>query len=512
MVVEERALAPIIYPEFRSLDVYAGGYADEDYRLQAIATISAGDAIEKTGSDGKKHRTPNVSRQGVIMLHDKGGRATGLAEALKETGGKSLTIAFPFDDPNVFIQQHFVQYDSSRLLAFGDHESITTIAKDGKRDTFATGSKQYEQLVAASKVATSVYFILARIDDGETSFSFPDGLGMYRLRFTSRNSIRSLKAALRDVQRFTGGHIAGVPFELSLDYPEVAGPDGSRRSVPVWSFAAFKGVTLNSRTFRPILLSAIHEGAALLLTAPAAETIDQFEEDVTEGEFDILQRGGLCDATYWNDRWHAVAAGTPYAADDARHEFIGKFTAARGCGLTSSLSAYLKVSTEADAMALISALELATQNAPDVVTGEVEMTDDERHAAAIKAELFAGNEPAAAPETTTPLDPAFDPSVVKPWFTNAVEAKGETPLIPEGQARGLGDAFSSIAGGPNQGITLARYLTGRPSISWRSVTEEEARLFRALLRHEKAVERLAAVLPLAVAWLNTQSPARKKAS
>src|SRR3954452_20617025 len=75
------------------LDPYAeGGVSQEEPRLDALATISAG--YRKQGEGGHAG-LPQVSRDGKLYLHDPKGRAPGLKKALEARGFLGLTIAFP---------------------------------------------------------------------------------------------------------------------------------------------------------------------------------------------------------------------------------------------------------------------------------------------------------------------------------------------------------------------------------------------------------------------------------
>ena len=118
--------------EFRALDTYAGGLSDEAPRLEALATISAGRKVLYAG-DNPAHKGksfPQAAKRDDerhIYLHDTMGRAPGLAAALEAGHYRRLTVAFPFDDPAAFVQQRFVAYSATALLAYGDQDSMTII-------------------------------------------------------------------------------------------------------------------------------------------------------------------------------------------------------------------------------------------------------------------------------------------------------------------------------------------------------------------------------------------------
>lgn len=190
--------------EFRILDLHSeNGVLEETRpRMDWIATISAGGKEEVKKRDGSGMTTrPFVSRDGMIHLHDPEGHAAGLAQALALNGNKMLTIAFPFDDKRLFIQQRFAEYSASALLAYGDENSITLI-QNGQHIEHRHGTSGYRECLKrpGMKVTVSVFFYLAEWgEDGQPRVTFPDGLGLYRLRFTGHNSLRSIVASIDSI-------------------------------------------------------------------------------------------------------------------------------------------------------------------------------------------------------------------------------------------------------------------------------------------------------------------------
>jgi hypothetical protein len=346
------------------LDVYSPSpIADEAPRLDALATISAG--YRHVGDDGKPG-LPVVSRDGTIYLSDPRGRAPRLKEVLAARGNKALTIAFPFDNPAAFVQQRFTIYSASKLLAYGDEYQITVVdEKTGERKVLQADTDDYDDVRRRCKNSVSIYFALARwLEDGTPVVEFPDGLGLYRLRTTSRNTLRSLRASLQHVGAFTHGHIAGVPFDIALDYRDVAGPDGSRRNVPVWTFTMRPPETLSSRTFVPTLGAALREGRLLQLPPPGAEDYASAEvdfrllgdddgsvEEPSAEDLALLAEGGRCDARAWEAKWFALVRGTRLEGDEARADFIRSFSD----GEYHSLAALLAEASESQANILFNA-------------------------------------------------------------------------------------------------------------------------------------------------------------
>jgi len=381
--------ADIITPDAPvMLDPYAAGEVPLGGQLDALATISAGRKVKRGNG-----YIPQVSRDGTIYIHDPEGRAPGLAEALKEQGGKRLIIAFPSHDWQGFVQQRFARYSASRLEGYGDAKQFTVIGPKGERMVYPAGTPEYEMETHNSKNAVSVYFFLARwggedIQSAAPQIYFPDGFGVYRLRFTSRNSLRNLLATIRELQGLTAGRIAGVPLELRLVYREVADPTGARRRVPVWTFTLKPPgqLALTNETFRVIVQRGLEAGESLKLEAlePPSETLEDMEQALLRGE--LLEepvpvesapktepKAAAMDAEFerlgrepeqpavlepdektleqlatgyvpetWTRNWFAAVEGTPYRDDAGRAWLISDITD----GEYDSLAAVIKAGEE----------------------------------------------------------------------------------------------------------------------------------------------------------------------
>lgn len=325
---------------FEVLDIHAeGGVATAAPRIDALATISAGRKVRR----GDKF-IPEISRDGTIILHDPEGRAPGLAAILGQSP-KQLTITFPFDDPRRFIQQRFARYSATRLEVYGNQLELIEIVEVGKgsdgkpeyiHEPHPAGSPRYRELLATCKTTASVYFLLAEWRDGEPRILMPDGVGMYRLRFTSRNSLSNLVAQLRLISEFTGGRFAGVPFTLRLVYREAADPSGTRRTVPVWTITPqHPAGHMDSRVFRQLLAGGLAEAQRLSLPVPRDEdvaaatadtelTIDLDEADLTGEARRMLESGVAYDSRL--REWHGVARGTNLGDEEVRHAFVAEHT------------------------------------------------------------------------------------------------------------------------------------------------------------------------------------------
>jgi len=378
-VDDSAALAPAgdeedFYPdsaaEFALLDVYDEAPASlGQARPDALATISAGDRGEP-GRDGKPG-LPRVSRDGKIVLHDDEKRAPGLRAALEATEYKSLTVAFPFSDLRLFWQERFSRYSATRLEVYGDADELREIVvgpNGSEHVLYLAGSAEYDRLRKSSKVSTSIYFALAsweRLASGWTPrILFPDGLALYRLRTTSRHSRRNLLGALQSASKFTGGQIAGLPFELRLTYREVPDPTGAKRRIPVWSllFKPPEAIALSTNTWPSLRDAAIAEGRVLqsqpALQAPQPETwqMAESEQDIPAEPSDedlarMLAGDSPADADHWRRVWFTVTDHTVYSQDAARHAFFKRYTEGR----TSSLAGFLKEATNGEAEAMIEA-------------------------------------------------------------------------------------------------------------------------------------------------------------
>lgn len=364
------------------LKPHAHGISEEPLRIDALATISAG--FKKQGGNGKSF--PQVSRDGTIHISDASGRAPGLAAELKRRGGKSLTIAVVSNNPSDVLQQRFAVYSTTRLLAYGNEKGVTVIhvrdvqGPDGKvvpeaiRKHYPAGSDKYAEAVEKCKVQTSFYFVLARWDEqGNPKLVFPDGLGFYRLRFTSLNSAENIRSQLAYIASLplTGGRIAGIPLELSIDYRDVAGPDGSRRNVPVWTLVLRPPSTIEldvAATTR-ILERGMAQAEGLALPMPRLETFEDAEVEgpdidldqaVIEGEARTvspdevrhLRDGGKADPDWLIRQYFAGAGRTSLRDDEGRERFLLAFTGGR----TGSLAEFAATATRRQSEDLLKAL------------------------------------------------------------------------------------------------------------------------------------------------------------
>lgn len=394
--------API--DRFRLLDAFSGGLVEPRKQQPTLATVSAGYNANAGKKDGKMQ--PVVSRDGTIHVNGRENLAAafetvkGLAAALQKTNRKKLTITFPFDEPALFIQQHFTCRSASRLQVYGDHTGLTRIREAGSEYTdrqtgevtklarpmhefYPAGSDEFEALLPYVKVETSIYFFLAGWEGRQAQVLMPDGLGLYRLRMTSRNSAHNIVNSLKWISQLTGGRFAGVPFDLWHEQMEVPGPDGRRRHVPVWNLIPRppEALALTSGNFREIFSTALVQGEQLKILPPPVQTIDvaalegpAYDAPLIDGPtlegaaeevepeerpavtpeqqeaFNSAMRGGLCDPARSRRIFFGQYGDTILNKDGPRAVMVREYSH----GKTSSLAEYLADATEREAAGIIS--------------------------------------------------------------------------------------------------------------------------------------------------------------
>ncbi len=372
---------------FRILDIHSEeGSVETGQRPDWIGVISAGFRNDQGW--------PEMSKDGTIYVAPTDReRAKNLVAALAANDNKKLTIAFPYDDLDSIIIQRFARRSATALEVYGDARTLTEIKQAGTRPvtyadgkpkmkdgapvmepifehvTYPAGSPEYKVLVKTCKAEIHVLFALAEWEGMRPVVKFPDGVGWYALRFTSRNSLQSIAGKLQEIStRMTRGRIAGIPFELSIGYREVAAPDGKKRKVAVWrlDFVPPQMVRLvDSGNLQNLLSAAIDEGRRLRgLPAPEygieqamAEEPDIDLEMGAERAVEILTNGDPpCDVRHWEAQWFAAVKDSRFDADDARADFLERHTAELPGGGFDSLADFLEQATEGQASSLIAAV------------------------------------------------------------------------------------------------------------------------------------------------------------
>jgi hypothetical protein len=469
------------------LKPYAHGVAHERPRMDALAVVSAGYKAEKNGRS-----YPVVSRDGTILIKDDGNRAPGLAKELARRGGKSLTIAVVSNDPGDVLQQHFAYRSATRLMAHGDAEGVTVINvrdekdENGKlvpvveRKHHAAGTATYNAAVEKCKVESNFYFVLARWgDDGQPKLIFPDGLGFYRLRFTSLNSAENIRSQLAYIASLpiTQGRIAGIPLELAIDYREVSGPDGSRRRVPVWTLVLRPPSTIELDVVQTarILESGMAQARGLALPLPTVETFEAAEREgadldldravidgdareVSPSEVRHLGGGGKVDPDWLIRNYFAGAGRTSLRDDDGREAFLLAYTGGR----TGSLREFAETANRHESEAFLKALadrvgiEIAASNEDDARTKFAEYARAQGAPTESQGrsyqQLFGDDDDDAPPQAAAPV--ASEPFVVPPEVHAAAILTG-APL-QETDHRGylLNDLRELVERAKAQGATI----------------------------------------------------------
>ena len=355
---------------FVALDPTApGGVRDVSGRPQWLATISAGHKVQ----NDKGTVYPRASQHGEIYVSDPDNRGEGLRRALGAIPDEGfpgcyvspveaqLTVALAGDDIGDIVSQRFACRAAGQLQVYGDQYALTEIL-DGHHARYSAGTPEYARLLGRCKAETTVLFCLADWVEDRSTIPFPDGLGWYRLRFTSRWSLQSLVGKLEEIQALTRGRLRGIPFGLRIAYQEVPGPDGKTRRIPVWrlGFKPPEMIQLNSGSLRGLLSGALEEGRKLQLIEAPRETIEDAEQDRYDVDVDspdiveVLTNGSpRCDAQAWERRWFMLVRDTWLATDGARETFLEDFT--RGPGQTGSLAVFLQYATDDKAIALYAA-------------------------------------------------------------------------------------------------------------------------------------------------------------
>lgn len=371
------------YAPIPILDARApGGVRQETGVGGWIATISAGYRDEQG----------YPQRSDTIQVHDPDGRAAELAARVEAGGGRSLTVAVLFDDPQLFLHQSFTCYARTRLVAFGDQYVITEFVEAGKSAKgqptyeprrYPCGTDDYDRVRASCRVTFSLAFVLAEWRGARAHVVFPDGVGHYRLRSGSSHSLRTIVGSLEEIRRLTGGRLAGIPLTLRLEEWEVVDPQGMRRAAPVFTLALRppEAIRLESGNFQQVIGGALLAGEALRVRAlpPPAETMADLAEEPTDDEeqppegagedlgdtldgppdpvgeptaeqLSRIQSGEVrCDADHYRRAFFGTVDGTPLDDEGPRAAWLRDLTD----GGIDSLSEYLATASEAAASRLV---------------------------------------------------------------------------------------------------------------------------------------------------------------
>jgi len=377
--VHPATTAPYTRTPFRILDPTSEtAVAPQTARLDWIASVSAGYKKKET-RNGKEIEYPVVSRDGTIYMSEADQKkAPGLAAALAARGGKSLGIAFTSDNLEEVALQRLVAYTAGSVKVFGDDQALTEVTlqvDDRGRDApalftkYPVGSPDFARLRKMCKAETHIIFILVEWDGTTPQYAFPDYWpNRYSIRFTGRHSARAIIGKLEQILDGTGGRLAGLPFELNLEYHDVLGPDGKRHKIPVWALnMRIPGVDVLKLSFdqiREFTSTQLDRGRQLralpapryeieqaLLEAPLAVDDEAAEPapPVSDAAVDAIMSDPPCAEAHYRAAFFGAVHGTQYDSDNGRAELVGEYTMAtfqdQPTRWTESLASFLQGST-----------------------------------------------------------------------------------------------------------------------------------------------------------------------
>lgn len=121
-------------------------------------------------------------------------------------------------------------------------------------------------------------------------------------------------------------------------------------------------------------------------------------------------------------------------------------------------------------------------------------------------------------DDTPPARPLeFDPSKVLPWYRGQLAkapAEDVSGVVDRATANELHNTFTRLCGRADDGMLVRGYLTGNMLGSWQTLTNHEARVFRALAKVDRAAEKLPILAEYARAQTAaaSQEIARKKSA
>ena len=491
-LAERRAAEPM-----QRLDPYgAGGIAAQAGRLAPLAIVSLGFRQAGNGGSLGLPRATRREDEKWLHLHDADQRAPGLAAALKAGAHRHLTIAFPLDEPRLFIQQTFVRWSATALEVYGDAAGLNVIeTRNGasQHRHITPDNPEFDRLVRTCKADTRMYFALAEwlptLPDREpqSRVLFPDGFGWYCFRTTGRHTAAEIIGYLENFRSFTRGRLAGIPFDLTVVFREVAGPDGKKRTVPVANVVARppERQVLDSQTFRILATAGLEQGRNLQLPAlPSPEEIasegpPELEEDVPEEAVRRLAAGDYpCDYNVVVRTWHAIVRGTPLEADESRALWLRQWSQ----GEFDSLTAVRQL-TQSEATQMLADLA-------DGVSDVREELDRAREEAQQKANVDAYNRTLGsadwgeeAPDAGPGLDESTQEGEAQPNTRDRSNAS-EMPSSPDpasesistGEAEERAKNAKLLADAEPIGVKGLRQLTAVPSDSLARIRQKNEEL------------------------------------
>lgn len=412
---------------FVRLDPFAAdGIAVQAGRVGPLGVVSLGYMMPP--KEGEKFGRPRASQSKDdhwLHLTDPEGRCPGLAKALEEGKWRKLTITFPRN--RGFIQQAFTKWSTSALEAYGDATGLRQIRGDN-HVWIPAGTDEYDNLVRQCKAETRMYFALARWlpepdEQGmpQSEVYFPDGFGYYAFKTTGRHSAAELMGYLESFGGFTGGRVAGIPFDLDVVFRQVAGREGKKQTVPVVNLVTRPPahIVLSSRTFRQLAVAGLEQGENMLVPMlPSAEDIAHEgpvgdEADPSDEQVERLAAGDSpCDYLTVVRTWHAVVRGTPLEAPERRAQWLRDWSQAyfEGEATFESLTAVRSL-TIADATQLIADL---SEGLAEVRESYPNMTEAQRNDAKRYEDIFGNEKDGTVYDQENAIAPSGPATVGKP--------------------------------------------------------------------------------------------------
>lgn len=132
----------------------------------------------------------------------------------------NLPVRLLYDDIELNFQTRYTCFKGKTLWCSGDGETAQRLDANGKRvQVECTCERQLPECPAADKC--KINGCLSVIIEGIERVG-----GVHKFRTTSYNSVIGILSSLTLIKRMTGGPLAGLPLEMSLNPKTVILPDG----------------------------------------------------------------------------------------------------------------------------------------------------------------------------------------------------------------------------------------------------------------------------------------------
>ena len=208
----------------------------------------------------------------------------------KEADGKirHIPITLLFDDIELNFQSSYARYNGRNLFCRGDGKCANEAQiKDGKlvgwegRDCVCSKADFEYQGKDKCKLTGRLQCVIR----GSERLG-----GVFTFRTTSLHSVRSIMSALHLIKRFTGGPLAGIPLDMSVNPRQVTAPDGKQMTAYVIGIEYIGEQARLQETARGILMDQAkygieikqieNEARKMLSNSPAifGEALDEDDE------------------------------------------------------------------------------------------------------------------------------------------------------------------------------------------------------------------------------------------